>query len=764
MVRMEIHVNGIVQGVGFRPFIHKLVREYGLFGYVKNTSSGVIIEVEGDKNKLQEFTRDIKLKSPKLSVIENIDINIYDELMNYEDFKIIKSTNESNERFTLISPDVCTCEDCQRELFDKSDRRYRFPFINCTNCGPRFSIINDIPYDRDKTTMSEFIMCDDCSVEYKDIEDRRYHAQPDCCFDCGPELYFTDRNGNIQGEGEDPIKVARSYIKDGKIIAIKGLGGFHLSCSATNIDVVNEIRKRKQRDEKPFAIMCRDVETARKYCNISEDEKILMESSGRPIVLLEKKNSKLDILSPDNNCLGVMLPYTPVHFLLLESEIDTIVMTSGNVSDTPIIYKNKEAYEELSEIADGFLINNRDIHVRCDDSLIRVFEGKEYPLRRSRGYVPFPIKLKSGVGRILACGAEQKATFGITRDEYVFLSQHIGDMKNIETLQNYEEQIKHFENIFDAKPSKIVCDYHPDYMSTEYGQGRASKENIPLCFVQHHHAHMASCMADNEISNDVIGVIWDGTGYGTDGNIWGGEFLVGGYKGFTRAASIRPIMLPGGEMAIKEIYRISYGMLYDTFGYIPQSFKISSNADIIEKVIEGKVNCPLASSIGRLFDGVCSLIGIKTNSTYEGQGAVALEGAVSALSAMNEIIDINEIYDYTVYNQKDMELFDWRPMVREILGDIEKNIKSGIIASKFMNTLVKMSVHMVANITANCGIKEVVLSGGVFQNIYILKNIKKELESAGYKVYVHSRVSTNDEGIALGQILIAASGGNNKCV
>lgn len=752
---MKIEVKGIVQGVGFRPFIHKLVETYSLNGWVKNTSSGVIIEIEGKREALNKFVIDIKDKSPKLSFIDSIDSEILNGMKNYKDFKIIKSTEENFERFTLISPDVCVCEECTKELLDTNNRRYKYPFINCTNCGPRFTIIKDIPYDREKTTMKDFKLCDSCKVEYEELEDRRYHAQPNCCPKCGPELYFTDNVGTrIQG---DPITIARQYILEDKIIAIKGLGGFHLVCNANNPEVVKEIRKRKQRDEKPFAIMCRNVEVVKKWCFVNAMELELLESSKRPIVLLKKKNGDMDITSSDNNYLGVMLPYTPVHFLLFEKDIDTVIMTSGNISDTPILYKNEEAIKALREIAHGFLLNNREIHVRCDDSLVRVFEGKEYLIRRSRGYVPFPIKLSTKMDNILACGGEQKANFALSRSEYVFMSQHIGDMKNMETLQNYTSQISHFENMFDIKPEMIACDYHPDYMSTQYGEDRARRDKIPLHYIQHHHAHMASCMGDNNLKEDVIGVVWDGTGYGVAGEIWGGEFLIGGYSNFERFGSIRPIMLPGGDKAIKEIYRIAYAILFDTLGYIPEKYKVTQNADVLERVMQEEVNCPKASSMGRLFDGIAAILKIKLIASYEGQGAIALEG-------VGDKIETEEIYEFDIYKSGDINVIDWRRLVKQILLDVENKVEVGIISAKFMNTVAKMAGNMLKTIATQNNIKEVVLSGGVFQNMYILVRVKREIEKLGFKVYVHNRVSTNDEGIALGQILIAQNGGSVKCV
>jgi hydrogenase maturation protein HypF len=750
---MVVEVNGIVQGVGFRPFIHKLVKDYRLNGWVKNTSTGVVIEVEGHDEMLKKFIDDIKFKSPKLAVIEKVSYEFFDNIKHYKKFEIIEST-ENDEKFTLISPDVCICDDCLRELFDKKNRRYKYPFINCTNCGPRFTIIKDIPYDRDKTTMNIFKMCDECSKEYTDIEDRRYHAQPNCCYSCGPEVFFINSNGEkVEG---DPIKTAQEYIRRGLIIAVKGLGGFHLTCDAKNIQSVKLLRERKHRDEKPFALMCRDIDTVKRWCHLSKEEEEMLKSFRRPIVLLKKKDESFNHVSTDNGYLGVMLPYTPVHYLLMEDQIDTLVMTSANISDKPIIYRNDDALRELNKIADGFLMNNRDIHVRCDDSLIRVFEGREYPIRRSRGYAPFPIKVNQNLGQVLACGGEQKASFALTKGQYAFISQHIGDLKNVETLEHYEKGIRHFEKLFGINPEKIVCDLHPDYLSTEYGIKRGKSDNIDVVYVQHHHAHLASCMGDNNITNEVIGVIWDGTGYGTDGTIWGGEFLVGNFNGFRRAGTIRPIMLAGGDKAAKEIYRVAYALLYDALGEIPNKFKLTENFESIINMINHGVNTPIASSVGRLFDGIAAILGIKYNATYEGQGAIMVEYSACE--------NIDENYSFDIYDSDKMRIFDWRPMIREIIIDMEKGTDVSIISSKFMNTLAKSCYEICLRISQETGIREIVLSGGVFQNMYLLRKIINGLKNKGFKVYTHSRVSTNDEGISLGQALIAAHGGGMKCV
>lgn len=750
--RIEVEINGIVQGVGFRPFIHKLVQQYELKGYVKNTSSGVFIEAEGDIKNLHSFIEDIKYKKPTLAVIETIEYLYFENIKDFKEFKIIKSTedNDNGEKFTLVSPDVCTCEDCLKELFDRSDPRYRFPFINCTNCGPRFTIIKNIPYDRNQTVMEAFPLCEECKQEYCDINNRRYHAQPDCCYSCGPTLSFTDHKGN-EFPG-DAIINARNYLLDNRIIAIKGIGGFHLAAS---LNMGDKLRLKKQRDHKPFAIMCKNIETIEKWCHVSTKEIELLTSYRRPIVLLKKKNNKLDNIAPDNEYLGVMLPYTPVHYLLFEEKLDTIILTSANISDIPIIYKNEEAFSKLSNIADGFLTNNRDIHVRCDDSVIRIFNDREYPIRRSRGYVPFPVKVNVKLNKLLACGGEQKASFGISTDNYVFLSPHIGDLKNIETLLSYEEQIVHYKKLFNIVPEGLVCDFHPDYLSTEYALNQAEQASVPCYMVQHHHAHMASCMADNGLSEDVIGVVWDGTGYGLDGEIWGGEFLVGGYKGFKRVGSTKEIKLPGGDKAIKEITRIGYGMLFDALGYIPDLFILPDrDKNIIESLIENN-NCIMTSSIGRLFDGVAAIIGIKKNVDYEGQAASVLE---------SKVMDNLEEYEYKIDYVSNKYLFDWHPMIRQIATDLRNKKEISVISTRFMNTLCDMGEQLVKKISSDTGLKKVVLTGGVFQNVYLLNNINLRLKAAGFDVFYHNRVSCNDEGIALGQIMIAQEGGYIKCV
>ena len=732
MERLCLKIRGIVQGVGFRPFVHKLVRRCGLSGYIKNTSSGVELELEGERPALERFVALLPEQAPVLAVIESMEAAYSPELRGYKGFEIRQSQREEF-RNTLISPDIGICEDCLRELRDPRDRRYRYPFINCTNCGPRFTIIKDIPYDRAKTSMAGFPMCPDCDREYHDIENRRYHAQPDCCASCGPRVFYLDGAGNeLPGDG---IELAREALKAGKIVAIKGLGGMHLACRCDDETLVRELRRRKQRDEKPFALMCRDVDCVRRICRLSEAEEKILASFLRPIVLLGKRQPGLDYLS-ENGYLGVMLPYTPLHYLLFGDDIDLLVMTSANLSDTPILFKNAEALEKLRGIADGFLFHDREIQTRCDDSLCWVLEGREYPARRSRGYVPFPLRMEGQLQSILACGAEQKASFCLSKGSYVFQSQHIGDLKNMETLENYTQQIAHFKNLFDIEPTLAACDLHPDYMSTEYAQSLG----LPLVQVQHHHAHLAACMADNGLEREVIGLVWDGTGYGPDGTIWGGECLTGGYEAFQRFGHILPLALPSGDRATKEIDRLAFSLL-SAAGCDTSSI---SAAETYRAMLAAGLNCPLSSGMGRLFDGVAAILGIKTRCSYEGQGAILLEAAAK-----------DDGGTYPILLSGCPLVFDWREMIRAIVRDQQQGMETGIIAARFMNTLVEMAVRMAVAAREDTGLNRVCLSGGSFQNMYIMHQLPDRLRAEGFQVYHHSRVSTNDEGIALGQLMIA---------
>ncbi len=735
MESVHIKIHGIVQGVGFRPFVHRLVRQHGLAGTIRNTSSGVELELDGERSALEAFVEDLPGQAPKLAVIDRIEAEYGGVPRGFCGFTILRSHAEA-VRNTLLSPDIGICEDCRRELLDPADRRYRYPFINCTNCGPRFTIIKDVPYDRALTSMSRFPMCPDCDREYHDIENRRYHAQPDACPVCGPRVFFLDGEGReLPG---DAIETARAWLKAGKIVAVKGLGGVHLACRAEDEALVRELRRRKERDEKPFAIMCRDLDAVRALCRVTAEEEAVLCSFRKPIVLLEKRDKRPTALS-ENGYLGVMLPYTPLHVLLFGQDVDALVMTSANLSDTPIVYRNDEALERLRGIADGFLLHDRDIQTRCDDSLCWVLDGHEYFARRSRGYVPFPVRVEGSRGGILACGAEQKASFCLSRGEELFPSQHIGDLKNAETLAHYEQQIAHFERLFDIEPRLLVCDRHPDYLSTDYALRRGGEEKIPVIRVQHHHAHMAACMADNGLTGPCIGLIWDGTGYGDDGTVWGGECLVGDYGGFERFGSLRPIPLIGGDRAVEEISRVAFVLLRDAgcgTGGI-------ENAPLYEKLLSLGINCPLSTGMGRLFDGAAAILGIRERAGYEGQGAVLLEAAAEP-----------EEGSWPVVLEGSPLRFDWRPMIRAMVREKECGVPVGILAARFLNTLIRMAVEMALAASRQTGVEDVVLSGGSFQNQYIMRRLPGALRNAGLRCWQHRRVSCNDEGISLGQVMI----------
>ena len=756
MKTLEIKIRGIVQGVGFRPFMHRLVRKHSLKGNIRNTSSGVTVELEGEEESLEAFLQALPREAPPLAVIEDVAVREIPP-QNFTDFTIVQSLREAS-RDTLISPDIAICPDCLRELLDPKDRRYRYPFINCTNCGPRLTIIEDVPYDRPKTSMKAFPMCPDCEREYHDIENRRYHAQPDCCPVCGPRLSYLNEKGEPQSG--DPILLAQEALREGKIIAVKGLGGFHLACRADDAAITRELRRRKHRDEKPFALMARDVETARRFCRVSEEEARILNGARKPIVLLEKRperSGELRHLS-ENGFLGLMLPYTPLHVLLFEGAFDLLVMTSANLSDTPILKDNEAALAGLRGIADGFLLHNRFIQTRCDDSLCWVLNGKEYFARRSRGYVPQPVTVPGLSGQILACGAEQKASFCLGRGEHAFLSQHIGDLKNLETLEHYERQVRYCERLLDVMPETLVCDLHPDYLSTRYAEERSEAEGIPLLRVQHHHAHMAACMADNRLEGPCIGLVWDGTGLGTDGTVWGAECLAGDYQSVTRYGSVRPVPLIGGDRAVMEPNRIAFALLSDSScdtGLLEKGPTLrgeglsAKDRSLLERQLSAGLNCPLSSGMGRLFDGVAAILGICGRCSYEGQAAVLLEAAAG---------ESDEAFPVAFYNDDASPAllrFDWRPMIRELALRREQGTPVPGLAAMFLNTLIEMALQTVLRVSAETGLRRVVLSGGSFQNMYVMRRLPAALEKAGLEVFCHNRVSCNDEGLALGQLMIA---------
>lgn len=755
--RAKLLVKGIVQGVGFRPFVYNLARSRSLNGWVLNSTEGVSIEVEGEKSVLEDFVHQIRQSPPPLATVDSVNVE-YLPPGNFETF-IIRHSEGDKGKYMKISPDISTCADCLAELFHVQDRRYRYPFINCTNCGPRFTIIKDIPYDRENTTMRRFEMCSLCQAEYDDPSNRRFHAQPNACPVCGPWVTLENVHGRI--ECDDPVKRAIELLCEGKIVAVKGLGGFHLACDAENDDAVEVLRERKRRTFKPFAIMSASIEKIRGFCSVSEEEEQLLLSVQRPIVLLRKLSSCpiSESVAPNNNYLGVMLPYTPLHYLLLDSPLLSLVMTSGNMSEEPIAIDNEEAKGRLAELADYFLTHNRDIRMRCDDSVVRVQQGHQTILRRSRGYAPYPVDLDFSMKEILACGPELKNTFCLTKDNHAFLSHHIGDLQNIEAYNYYQDAIEYYKRLFRINPEIIAYDLHPEYLSTKYA---LAQEDVQHIGVQHHHAHVASCMAENGLDRQVISVACDGTGYGLDGKIWGCEFLVADYRDFRRYAHLRYIPLPGGDAAAREPYRMAISYLYSAFGEdfagidTPLLRRLDAKRlAMLKRMIDGNINSPLTSSCGRLFDAVSSLLGLRDVVTYEAQAAIELEMIADP--------DVSESYSYEVEKSDNFQsagiplTIDVREMFREIVFDLKRRVPKEVISAKFHNTVAAFTVAICELIRDESDTGEVALSGGTFQNRYLLTKVCVQLRSRGFVPYFHKRVPTNDGGVSLGQAVIANS-------
>ena len=744
MLRRRLTINGIVQGVGFRPFIYSLARDIGLVGSVYNTSDGVKVEIQGSSQQLDQFKSRLLPEAPPLSTIISVqqkEIPVLDE----SDFTIVASHDNASVS-TLISPDVALCDDCRDELFDAKNRRYRYPFINCTNCGPRYTIIENIPYDRSFTSMKHFPLCEVCQAEYQNPGDRRFHAQPNACPDCGPQVWLTDQKG-VKIESTDPVSKTIKLLGEGKIIAIKGLGGFHLSVDASNADAVSQLRLAKGRDEKPLALMVRDIDTANKLVQLNQQETKTLRSIQAPIVLCTAlANGKISPnIAPGNDRLGIMLPYTPLHHLLLSGELDTLVMTSANFSEEPICIDNDEAHLRLSGLADYFLLHNRDIYLRSDDSVVMEMAGKLRPIRRSRGYAPRPIFMKEKGPSILAVGGELKNVVGLSRDEKVFLSQHIGDLENLEAFEFFKMTIDHFKRIFDIDPELIVHDLHPEYLSTKW----AKEQNIPLLGAQHHHAHLASCMAENNLEEPVIGIIMDGTGYGTDGTIWGGEFLMGNASGFERKAHFEPIPLPGGEAAIKSPWRIGLSYLHQAFGNNLPQIPGLQGRDIqpIIQMLDANINSPLTSSCGRLFDAVAALSGGRQEIRYEAQAAIEfMQAAGNRLGS--------DYSEFEFYLSESGQTISTASIMHDLLQRIQTGKDLGAISQWFHYSLIKTFTSISLELSRETGIKQFLLSGGVFQNSLLLEGLQSELNQAGFEVFTHSQVPTNDGGIALGQVMI----------
>ena len=753
---IRIHISGIVQGVGFRPFVYGLAARLGLKGWVRNTSAGVDIEADGSRKSLAEFVKLISQEAPPLAHIDELKAEPLPS-QGFSSFEILHSEAISSA-FQPISPDVAVCDDCLRELFDPSDRRYRYPFTNCTNCGPRFTIIKDIPYDRPATTMAPFAMCPDCGREYRDPLDRRFHAQPVACPACGPSVWIEvlkDGTWTRTADGDKAIEATRLLLMGGGIAAIKGLGGFHLACDALNGAAVTELRRRKLRVDKPFALMMPDLHAVERNCLLSEDERELLLSPARPVVLLHRRpESRIAReVAPGQDWIGVMLPYTPLHHLLLEQAegfSEALVMTSGNISEEPIATENEEARQRLSNLADAFLMHNRDIHTRCDDSVMRSLEENAYPVRRSRGYAPFPVRLPWETAPSLAVGSELKNTFCLTNGPYAFLSHHIGDMQNYETLQSFEQGVSHYERLFRAQPQAIAYDLHPDYLATRYGLERAEREGLQPIGIQHHHAHIAACMAENGLDEPVIGVAFDGTGYGEDGAIWGGEFLVADYLRYDRKAHLSYFPLPGGDTAIKRPARTALALLWALgldWGEQLAPVKDFCAEDLftLRMQLEKQINTPLTSSAGRLFDAVSALAGVRQKVNYEGQAAIELE----ALS------DPHEPMAYA-FPLEDGEI-RVKPGLLSLLADVAEGVSLPRISARFHNGLATSICETALQISRETGIRSVVLSGGVWQNITLIRRTLALLRGEGISVYIHCKVPANDGGLSLGQAACAAA-------
>ena len=741
-VRTAIRVEGIVQGVGFRPFVYTLATGLGLGGFVGNDVDGVFVEVEGPAAAVTEFLRKLERDPPPLARIERVIARPVTP--NGDTCFAIAPSPAAGPRRTLVSADTATCADCLTELADPGDRRYRYPFINCTNCGPRFTIVRDVPYDRPFTTMAPFAMCPACEAEYHDPADRRFHAQPTCCPACGPRLTLRDQAGNpLPG---DPLTRAAELLNAGQILAVKGLGGYHLAVDAACQPAAAALRARKHRADKPFAVLAADLTQARDLVEVDEAAAALLTSPARPVVLLPRRPGAAvaPAAAPGNRSLGVMLPYTPLHHLLVRTVARPLVLTSGNVSDEPIAYHDDDALERLSPIADAFLTHDRAIHIRTDDSVARTFRARPMLIRRSRGFVPEPVTASAGFPRpVLACGAELKNTFCLAKGRHAFLSHHIGDLENAETLRSFTEGIEHFRRLFDIEPSVVAHDLHPEYLSTKYA---LDLDGVDLQPVQHHHAHIASCLADNGADGPVIGVAFDGTGYGSDGTIWGGEFLVAGLAGFERAGHLAPVPMPGGAAAIRQPWRMAAAYL-DRDDLDVARRNADRWAQVTAMAARG-VNAPLTSSAGRLFDAAAALLGVRDTINYEGQAAIELE----------QLADPAETAAYpAAVVAGDPFQIRGADLLTALLSDLTAGVRAPVIAARFHHGVAAAVEAGCVLLRERRGLDTVALSGGVFQNVLLLHATAARLEARGFRVLTHSRVPCNDGGISLGQAVIAAA-------
>jgi hydrogenase maturation protein HypF len=752
--RRRIEVSGIVQGVGFRPFIYRLARECSLVGTVINTAAGVVIEIQGPVEQVERFQQLLPTEAPPLSRITKIQAFPL-ALGTDTEFRILHS-EKTEAAHTLISPEIATCDDCLRELLNPADRRYKYPFINCTNCGPRFTIVRDIPYDRARTSMNVFPMCPECQREYDNPLNRRFHAQPNACWKCGPQLQLWANNGTVIFYA-DPIAATVERLQQGAIVAVKGLGGFHLAVDATNEPAVSELRARKRRVGKPFAVMVRDIAAARHVATISPDEELVLVSPQRPVVLVEALDNTpiASEVAPGNRHLGIFFPYTPIHHLLFAGgTFDYLVMTSGNLSEEPIAIGNDEALQRLGTLADYLLVHNRDILCRCDDSVVRWSGGKLRQVRRSRGFVPVPVFLRESVPSVLAVGGELKNTICLTRDDQAFLSQHIGDLENLEAYKFFQETVAHMEGILEIQPAALAYDLHPDYLSTKWA---LQQNGLPKIGVQHHHAHIVSCMAENRIDGRVIGIALDGTGYGTDGAVWGGEVLVCDAMGFERAAWLKYAGLPGGAAAIREPWRMALSYLWQKFGgktldlALPFMRGIDKRSmEFVLRMLESGVNAPPTSSCGRLFDAVAAIANVRTSVSYEAQAAIELEACLERnVSVLPYRFELRDCDDHLEIGRS--------AFMRELVSDVRDSVPPGIISRRFHDGLADVLAMAALVIRKRSGFKRICLSGGTFQNNYLAARLEKLLREEDFEVFTHSEIPCGDGGLSLGQAMVAAA-------